>query len=137
MTVITLEPTNRDAIQARLTADTWAVACLCAAWCDVCQEFRERFAEIAAKHPDKLMLWIDVEDEADIVGDFEVENFPTLLIQRGNRVAFYGPIEPDAGSTDRLIKAQTRDSGLERPVAAHDRAHDLQLRLAAARGSGG
>lgn len=137
MTVITLDPTNRDTIQAQLTPDTWTVACLCAAWCDVCQEFRERFAEIATKHPDKLMLWIDVEDEADIVGDFEVENFPTLLIQQGERVAFYGPIEPDTGSTDRLIKAQTRDGGLERPIAAHDREHDLRLRLVAARGDGG
>ena len=69
--------------------DVWVVACLCAAWCDVCTNYRPGFDELAAQHPDKLFVWIDIEDRADLIGDFDVENFPTLLIQRGDDVIFY------------------------------------------------
>lgn len=104
MTVIKLEPANHDHVHALLCDETWVVACLCAAWCDVCNHFREQFETIAAACPDVLMLWIDIEDEPDVVATFDVDNFPTLLIQRGNQVAFYGLVEADTGNLLRLIR---------------------------------
>jgi hypothetical protein len=47
-----------------------------------------------------------VEDEADVVGDLDVDNFPTLLVQRGDAVAFFGTMLPDPNVADRLIQAQ-------------------------------
>lgn len=38
--------------------------------------------------------WVDIEDEASGVEDWEVENFPTLLIQCGSAVLFFGPMLP-------------------------------------------
>ena len=64
------------------------------------------FDGLAARHTDKTFVWIDVEDQADVVGDLDVENFPTLLVQRGDAVAFFGTMLPDAGVADRLIHAQ-------------------------------
>jgi hypothetical protein len=64
------------------------------------------FDEVAARHPDKTFVWIDIEDQADVVGDLDVENFPTLLLQRGEPVAFFGTMLPDAGLADRLVQAQ-------------------------------
>ena len=111
-----LSPSNHAHALARLTEQQWCVACLCAAWCDVCDEFRPIFDELADRYPEALLLWIDIEDEADVVGSFDVENFPTLLIQQGSNVAFFGPVEPGLGGLTRLISAffaaapQLRDS---------------------------
>lgn len=85
--------------------DDWLVACLCAEWCGTCREFRAAFEELAAKHGDKRFRWIDVEDEAELAEDYEVENFPTLLIQRGRDVLFYGTVLPNANIIDRQLSA--------------------------------
>lgn len=110
MTCVTLAPSNRAELAKSLDDDSWIIACLCAAWCDVCRQYRPGFEELALQHPDKCFIWIDVEDEADVVGDFEVDNFPTLLIQRGETVSFYGTVLPDARQAHRLILAQAGKS---------------------------
>jgi thioredoxin-like negative regulator of GroEL len=113
MSCLTLETDNRPEILEAIAGDSWIVACLCAAWCDVCRQYRPGFEELAARHPDKQFLWIDVEDQADVVGDLDVDNFPTILIQRGDVVAFYGTMLPDARQLHRLIDAQAERSAEE------------------------
>ena len=108
MPVITLNHANRAEVHALLALQSWSVTCLCAAWCDVCTAFRSQFDLLAARHPDVSMLWIDIEDEAEVVDAYDVENFPTLLIQRGEYTAFYGSIEADAAMAHRLVLAHTR-----------------------------
>lgn len=103
---LTLESDNRDDLAAALASGRWIVACLCAAWCGTCGSYRAAFDGLAARHPDKTFVWIDVEDQADLVGDLDVENFPTLLLQRGDTVAFFGTMLPDAAVADRLVQAQ-------------------------------
>ena len=57
------------------------VACLCAAWCVACREYGATFAALAAQFGDEAdFAWIDIEDDADALGDLDIENFPTLLI---------------------------------------------------------
>jgi thiol-disulfide isomerase/thioredoxin len=113
MSSLTLEPDTRDQVAAALHGDGWVVACLCAAWCGTCTSYRAAFDGLAKRHPDKTFVWIDVEDRADVVGDLDVENFPTLLMQRGDAVAFFGTMLPDAGVADRLIHAQAELSADE------------------------
>jgi thioredoxin 1 len=110
---ITLEPGNHAQLAAWLEQDNWVVACLCAAWCDTCRSYRAGFDRLAAKHPDKRFVWIDIEDQADFIGDIDVDNFPTLLIQRGDSVAFFGTVLPDAGVADRLLTAQAEKSAAD------------------------
>jgi hypothetical protein len=92
---LTLENHEHVRLAEWLSEDAWVVACLCAAWCDTCCSYRDNFDRLAALHPDKRFVWIDIEDQADVVGDIDVENFPTLLMQRGDIVAFFGTILPD------------------------------------------
>jgi thioredoxin 1 len=106
MQSLTLEHDTRDDVATALDAGRWIVACLCAAWCGTCSSYRAAFDGLAARHPDKTFVWIDVEDQAGVVGDLDVDNFPTLLVQRGDRVAFFGAMLPDAKVADRLIQAQ-------------------------------
>ncbi|PQO97211.1 thioredoxin [Massilia phosphatilytica] len=113
MSSLTLEPDTRDQVAAALLGDGWIVACLCAAWCGTCSSYRAAFDGLAVRHPDKTFVWIDVEDQADVVGDLDVENFPTLLVQRGDAVAFFGTMLPDPKVADRLIQAQAELSAAE------------------------
>jgi thioredoxin 1 len=131
MTALTLEANNRRRVADWLLEDdTWTVACLCAAWCDTCQAYRATFDALAARHPRQHFIWIDIEDQADVVDDFEVENFPTLLIQRGARVAFFGIVLPELRVAERLLLAQFEKSDAELAAAsANNIVPDLRQRL--------
>jgi thioredoxin 1 len=113
MQSITLTADNRAEVAAAIASDRWIVACLCAAWCGTCGSYRAAFDELSSRHPDKVFLWVDIEDHADVVGDLDVENFPTLLIQRHDTVAFFGTMLPDAGLAHRLVQSQTELSDAE------------------------
>jgi thioredoxin 1 len=128
MSSLTLQPDSRATLTEWLEGDDWVVACLCAAWCDTCRAYRASFDALGQQHADKRFVWIDIEDEADVVGDIDIDNFPTLLIQRGNQVAFFGTVLPDPRLADRLIAAQT-SAGL-RPNPEWQ-AFNLRERLAA------
>ncbi len=109
----TLHADNRAEVAAALAQDHLIVACLCAAWCGTCSGYRNAFEELALKHPEKYFLWVDIEDHADIVGDLDVENFPTLLIQRHDTVAFFGTMLPDPNVANRLIETIAREEEAE------------------------
>ncbi|MDB5920715.1 MAG: thiol reductase thioredoxin [Massilia sp.] len=103
---LTLQNDNRADVAEALSGDRWVVACLCAAWCGTCGGYRATFEQIAARNPDHVFLWIDIEDQSDVVGDLDVDNFPTLLIQRGETVAFFGTVLPDPALAERLVASQ-------------------------------
>jgi thioredoxin-like negative regulator of GroEL len=111
-----LESDNRAEVGAAIAGGGWTVACLCAAWCGTCSSYRAAFEGLAARHPGMTFVWVDVEDQADVVGDLDVENFPTLLLQRGDTVAFFGTVLPDVQVAERLILAK---AGLGDDELAH------------------
>jgi thioredoxin-like negative regulator of GroEL len=80
------------------------VACLCAEWCGVCREYRVAFDALAHERPDVAFHWIDIEADADRVGDLDVENFPTVLIQRGDTLLFFGTMQPQPVHLRRAIE---------------------------------
>jgi len=81
------------------------VTCLCALWCDTCEAYREGFFALAREFPRARFVWLDIEDDADEVGELEVENFPTIRITRGEAQLFYGPLPPQHEHLKRLIQA--------------------------------
>lgn len=83
------------------------VACLCAAWCGTCTAYRPLLADIARRHPALRFAWIDIEDDADRLGDdaLDVENFPTVMLLRAGRVLFHGTLLPHASTLERLLQA--------------------------------
>ena len=102
------------------------VACLCAAWCVACREYGPTFAALAARLGSEAdFAWIDIEDDADALGDLDIENFPTLLIADGGVARFFGPVMPQASTAERLIRgalagglASDTDPALVQHVAA-------------------
>src|SRR5664280_2808298 len=86
------------------------VICLCAEWCGVCRDYRQRFLQVQSKFPQARFLWIDVEDEADLLDPLDVDDFPTLLLAVGDKPRFFGPLTPQPETLERLIRAQIQDA---------------------------
>ena len=110
MTVLTAEQEDRADI-ARAFADPARVVVVsfCAAWCDTCGEFRAAYERLAQARPQMTFVWIDIEDDAAIAGDIDVENFPTLAVYRGTDGLHFGVSLPHETSVGRLIDALADD----------------------------
>ncbi len=50
-------------------------------------------------------MWIDIETHADRLGDIDIENFPTLLVQPvgGGPTQFYGTLLPHIEVLERML----------------------------------
>jgi len=89
------------------------VVCLCAGWCNTCSDYRATFDAVARQWPGVRFEWVDIEDEAEVTGDVDVETFPTLLVADASGTRFLGPLLPQAGVLTRLISnLQAGASGL-------------------------
>ena len=90
------------------------IACLCAAWCLLCDEYRPMLQALAAEFSRAGVRahwhWVDIEDEADLVGDLDVETFPTLVIADDTQVRFAGPVTPQRDTLQRLLRATVLDA---------------------------
>jgi hypothetical protein len=107
------------------TSSRWWVIALCAEWCNVCREWRTAFNETAASRPDLNFAWVDIEDEADAMGDVDVETFPTVLVGRGTDALFLGPVQPAAAQLARLLsslKHTGTDEAVSRPPVSAEAA---------------
>lgn len=89
------------------------LACLCAAWCRLCDDYAPILSAVAqAFAADGVPLqthWIDIEDEADLVGDLDVVMFPMIVIAAGTQARFAGPVTPQADTLRRLLRAALDD----------------------------
>jgi len=87
-----------------MTAREFSVACLCAEWCGVCRDYRQGFLALAPRFPQAEFAWLDMEDDAEALGDTEVENFPTITVKRGEQVLFHGVMPPQHQHLARLLE---------------------------------
>jgi thioredoxin 1 len=80
------------------------VTCLCAEWCNVCREYRPGFLGLAGRFPQARFVWLDIEDDATAAGDAEIENFPTLRVERAGTILFEGALLPYPAHLARLLE---------------------------------
>ena len=80
------------------------VACLCADWCHVCSGWRDEF-EATLRVAGVPARWIDIEDEEELLGAVEVDDFPTLLVVRDGQPVWFGVIAPRAEALRRRLAA--------------------------------
>ncbi len=92
------------------------VACLCAEWCSTCREYRTLFDQLAAHMAGVRFVWIDIEDDAELVDPIEVEDFPTILIASRNQAVFFGTVLPHIQTLQRLIEMHQTGSGPAAPT---------------------
>lgn len=97
-----------------MSEHTFHIACLCAAWCRLCDDYgpvlEEVTSELLAGGKSLHRHWIDIEDDAELVGDLDVETFPTLVIIGPDGVRFAGPLTPQADTLRRVLRATLGDA---------------------------
>jgi thioredoxin 1 len=103
---------------------------LCAQWCGVCRDWLAVFDAAALRHPRDRFVWVDVEDQDQLVGDLDIETFPTLLVGTSDQVLFFGTILPSPELLTRLLASL---DGSGKPAAPEIQA--LLQRLVAAQSS--
>lgn len=95
-------------LRERLSSDEGRrVACYCAAWCRTCDAWRPLLESLADEYPGWTFLWVDVEDSPDWLGDEDIENFPTILVQDRAGTRYWGALQPRAEQLRRLIEGAT------------------------------
>jgi thioredoxin-like negative regulator of GroEL len=99
------------------TAQDWVVVALCAEWCGTCRDYRPLLAARAAAVPDELHLWVDIEDDAEQLGDLDIETFPTLLVLHRGQALFFGPVLPQMDVVNRLLLTLRSGAAPETPIA--------------------
>lgn len=92
------------------------VVCLCAEWCGTCRDYEAVFEALRQAMPWHRYHWIDIEDEADLAGDVDVETFPTLMLAHQGQVLFAGPVLPRLGDAQRLVEVQATQVQQGAPV---------------------
>lgn len=82
------------------------IACLCAQWCGVCRDYAPLLKAVLAGFDGQALVvkWVDIEDHSELLGDLDVQNFPTLLIARGSEPLFLGTVTPHAQTLQRLVQ---------------------------------
>lgn len=82
------------------------VFCLCAQWCGTCRQYQPIFTQLATQLPEVRFVWVDIETQDDLLGDLDIENFPTLLIADAQgRARFAGTVLPHAETLQRMCQA--------------------------------
>ena len=108
------------------------VACLCADWCGTCRDYRQVFDQVQTAHPGVSFLWMDIEDDAELAGDLDIETFPTVLVGEGGQLLFAGPLLPHVATLSRLLSGLDSAGPAVADPAMKTLAAALQQRLISA-----
>jgi hypothetical protein len=96
------------------------VACLCAAWCRTCDAYAAVFdramAALRQQQPGLRAHWIDIEDEAELLGELDIETFPTLVVLVGPQLRFAGTLTPQPETLQRVLRAALQGPALATPA---------------------
>ena len=108
-------------------SSAWVI-CLCADWCGLCRDYQAVFEQMAKRFPAFRFVWLDIEDQAELVGDLDVETFPTVLMADAQGARFFGPLTPQAQTLSRLLDSLENSSLQVAPLApaARQLLHALQ-----------
>lgn len=95
------------------------LACFCAAWCRTCDGYAHVMAALQVQYAQQVQFaWVDIEDQAEVLDNVDVENFPALLISDAQQVYFWGTVLPHAATAAQLVDRVL--SGDIRPLNAPD-----------------
>jgi thioredoxin 1 len=101
------------------TSSRLLVACFCAAWCRTCDDYAHVINALKTQYSLQVeFAWIDIEDQADVLDNIDVENFPTLLISDSEQIYFWGTVLPHAATASQLVDRVL--SGDIRPIDESD-----------------
>lgn len=62
-----------------------------AEWCGPCKQFGPIFEAVSEKHPDIVFAKVNVEEQQELAGMFQVRSIPTLVFMREKIVVYSNP----------------------------------------------
>ncbi|MDR0702914.1 MAG: thioredoxin family protein [Azoarcus sp.] len=97
-------------------------------WCEKCRNLKPHFEELARQAPAQdIMLWFDLEEHQEFLGQYIPESLPEMLIYRNTHLAARSLL-PDGNRESLLAALQTtcldqageNDPGIARRLARED-----------------
>jgi thioredoxin 1 len=115
-----------------------SVACLCADWCRTCDGYRPVLEQVVGEFFERGLAnrprWIDIEAEEDLIGQIDVETFPTVVVYDKRRVLFAGPLVPKPEHLHRILSIVALSASPAGPVDLEWEDLVARLRLEGAEG---
>ncbi|WP_127470622.1 thioredoxin [Thiomicrorhabdus aquaedulcis] len=74
-----------------------------AEWCGPCKQFGPIFEQVSEKYPDIAFCKINVEEEQELAGMFQVRSIPTIVFMREKIVVYSNPGAIPAGALEEGI----------------------------------
>lgn len=105
MAVINL---TKDAFDKVIADNQMIIFDFWAEWCGPCKQFGPIFEAVAEKHPDIVFAKVNVEEEQELAGMFQVRSIPTVAMMREQVVVFANPGMIPAENLEQVIQ-QMRD----------------------------
>lgn len=75
-----------------------------AEWCGPCKQFGPVFEEVSEKHPDIVFAKVNVEEEQELAGMFQVRSIPTIALMREKVVVYANPGAIPASNLEEAIE---------------------------------
>ncbi len=83
MSVLNINRSNFDEV---LGSEKTVLLDFYATWCGPCRMVSPIVDEIAEEHPEFLVGKINVDEEPELAGEFDVVSIPTLVVLKGGKV---------------------------------------------------
>lgn len=81
-----------------------------AEWCGPCKQFGPIFEDVSEKHPDIVFAKVNVEEEQELAGMFQVRSIPTLVFMREKIVVFSNPgLIPEQNLEEGIAQLKSLD----------------------------
>jgi len=81
-----------------------------AEWCGPCKQFAPTFEAVSEKHPDIVFAKVNVEEQQDLAGMFQVRSIPTLVFMREKIVVFSNPgVIPESNFEEGIAQLKELD----------------------------
>lgn len=113
--MLKLPEIDRALIVHDVNLDKPLAVCLCAGWCNNCEEWKNELAQLSDEHRDCCFVWLDIDEHPDMVAEVDLDVLPVLALYKGEEVAFLGPIRPDKQTVSTLIKSARAYSQIDDP----------------------
>lgn len=81
-----------------------------AEWCGPCKQFAPTFEAVSEKHSDIVFAKVNVEEQQDLAGMFQVRSIPTLVFMREKIVVFSNPgVIPESNFEEGIAQLKELD----------------------------
>lgn len=104
---------TKEAFEKVISENEMVIFDFWAEWCGPCKQFIPIFEAVAEKHPDIVFAKVNVEEEQELAGMFQVRSIPTVAMMREQVVVFANPGMIPAENLEQVIQ-QMRDLDMEK-----------------------